>query len=163
MAKPFLILSFLAAGCATSPAPAPASSPRTAIPAAPREAAPPMRFAELLEDGPAGPMLSQKARKMDGHRVRMVGYMAHLEEGPRDGFYLSPTPVHGDEMGAGTGDLPISAVRVHLHPVPRVLPAVEGLVAVEGRFELGAKEDADGHVSHLRLFVDAPFTPATKP
>lgn len=30
---------------------------------------------------------------------------------------------------------------------------VNGLVAVEGRFELGPKEDPDGSVSHFRLFV----------
>jgi len=144
-------------GCAGAVAnTAPDSPPVATGPTATRKPAATLRFGDLINEGPSGPKVSDIAHAADGQRVRMVGYMAHLELGPTDGFYLSPTPVHGDEMGGGTGDLPLASVRVHLDPVPKALPDVDGLVAVEGRFELGPKEDQDGRVSHLRLFVDAP-------
>jgi hypothetical protein len=158
MTKSLLIFLLGLGGCAGH---APASRP--APPSTIRPPATALRFADLVEPGPAGPAPSRQAKALAGQRVRLVGYMAHLEEGPTDGFYLSPTPVHGDEMGGGTGDLPLVAVRVHLRPVPRALPEVEGRVAVKGRLDLGPKEDADGRLSHLRLFVDAPLSPTAKP
>jgi hypothetical protein len=123
-----------------------------------------LHFVDLIENGHAGPEISAKARSAHGRQVRMVGYMAHLELAPSNGFYLSPTPVYGDEMGAGTGDLPLTSVRVYLVPMPKALPDVNGLVAVEGRFELGPNEDPDGSVSHFRLFVHSPpISQTTKP
>jgi hypothetical protein len=157
MAKKLVIVFMGLLGCAGTVANTPRDTvPVKPSPAATRKAALPLRFSDLVDHGPSGPTVTDIARAADGQRVRMVGYMAHLEQGPSDGFYLSPTPVHGDEMGAGTGDLPLASVRVHLDPVPPTLPDVDGLVAVEGRFELGPKEDKDGRASHLRLFVDAP-------
>jgi hypothetical protein len=123
-----------------------------------------LHFVDLIENRQSGPEISVKARSAHGRPVRMVGYMAHLELAPSDGFYLSPTPVYGDEMGAGTGDLPLTSVRVYLDPMPKALPDVEGLVAVEGTFELGPKEDPDGSVTHFRLLVHSPpISQTTKP
>ena len=157
MAKKLVLAFVVLMGCAGPVGNTPrGTTPMERSPAATRPPALPLRFGDLIDHGPSGPTVSSSARAADGQRVRMVGYMAHLELGPSDGFYLSPTPVHGDEMGAGTGDLPLASVRVHLDPVPPALPEVEGLVAVEGRFEVGPKEDSDGRLSHLRMFVDAP-------
>ncbi|MEI4908389.1 hypothetical protein Q8G40_30370, partial [Klebsiella pneumoniae] len=49
---------------------------------------------------------------LNGHRARLVGFMAQMEQSPSGAFYLCPIPVYADESGGGTGDLPVGRVRV---------------------------------------------------
>jgi len=110
---------------------------------------------ELVEPHGGALRLSQKARGLEQHRVRLVGYMAKLELPPLGGFYLTAQPVNGDESGAGTGDLPLDAVLV-LAPSAgsKPLPTLEGPVEVTGLLELGLREDSEGRANWIRLHLE---------
>ncbi len=72
----------------------------------------PLKFSEFFEI--SGSQLRPSARLMSlrGRRVRIVGYMARMEEPLKGAFYLCPRPVYGDESGGGTADLPVETVLV---------------------------------------------------
>src|SRR5262245_46365756 len=77
-----------------------------------REGAQTIEFRELFEAGGRELKPSAKLLSLDGTRVRLVGFMAHLEEAPEGAFYLCARPVYGDESGGGTAELPVESVRV---------------------------------------------------
>jgi hypothetical protein len=100
---------------------------------------------------------SDRLLALDGQRVRIVGFMAQMEDGPSGAFYLAARPVNCDEGGAGTGDLPPDAVLV---VVPwsagaeiRFLP---GPLEVVGTLHLGAATRQDGSPSRIRIVLDSP-------
>jgi hypothetical protein len=132
-------------------APARAESPRS--PVAPAER---LTFAELLATGPQlGP--SAKTRALAGKRVTMVGFMAQMELPPKGAFYLAPRPVHCDEAGGGTADLPLESVLVTSKLAGTgVVPFVPGEVEVTGIFDVGNRADDEGRVSAFRLLLDEP-------
>jgi hypothetical protein len=119
-------------------------------------AASPLSFSQLLEPGAA---LKPSARvlSLDGKRVRIEGFMAHLELPPQGAFWLCRTPVVSDEAGGGTADLPPESVRVELSPA-RATPVdhIRGPLRIEGRLEVGRKVAADGSVSLFRVVLDPP-------
>lgn len=132
--------------------------------AAPSPPLPSPSLGALVAAGPHGLALSAEARALDGRRVRLAGFMAHLEAPPDGAFFLVPGPVACDEAGGGTADLPPGAVRVEVRsaagaPV-RWLP---GPIEVTGRLEVGPAADGDGRVSHLRLVLDRPEDLAAQP
>jgi hypothetical protein len=118
-----------------------------------------LKFREFykLPIGPKGLEPTQKLLDLNGKAVRIRGYMAQ-QEVPTPGFFiLSPLPVQmGDEDEKLVDDLPPAVVFVHLAGQPeRSLPAVPGIVQATGVLSLGAQDEPDGHVSHVRLTVDA--------
>jgi hypothetical protein len=121
-----------------------------------------LAFGELLDPGPKL-MPSDKARSLVGKRVRMVGFMAELEE-PLDGaFYLVARPIRLDESGAGTADLPLDGVLVVVpgadgQKIPYVAGALEGI----GVLEVGNHTDAAGRVSNFRLRLEGELPTAQK-
>jgi hypothetical protein len=111
---------------------------------------------EIFEPGPVL-RPSAKATRLVGKRVRMVGFMARMEVPPKGGFYLVPRPVHADEGGGGTADLPPQSVLVVSRSAAgQELPHIEGAVEVIGTLELGNRADEDGRVSAIRLVLDGP-------
>jgi hypothetical protein len=106
--------------------------------------------------GPRGLEPTDKLLRLNGQPVRIRGYMAHQELPMAGLFVLSPLPVSmGDEDDSLADDLPPSVVFVHLDgQSPRPVPHVPGIVQVTGVLSLGPREEADGHVSHVRLLVD---------
>lgn len=125
-------------------------------PAAQAPAAEHLDQREIFEPGPVL-RPSAKATSLIGKRVRMVGFMARMEEPPRGGFYLVPRPVHADEAGGGTADLPPQTVLVVSRlTAGQQLPHIEGAVEVTGTLELGNRADEDGRVSAIRLVLDGP-------
>ncbi len=132
-----------------------------ARPAATAADAPRLEAGELLAPGPRlAP--SARALALDGRRVRLVGFMAELEDPPRGGFYLAPRPVRCDEEGAGTGDLPPDAVRVIVRSaVGEEIPFLPGPIEATGVLVLGNAADADGRVSLFRLVLDRPAVRGT--
>lgn len=136
------------------PAPASVSSPAT-----PEKPALALEFSDFFIADRRSPELSPTLTSAEGKRVRMVGFMAHMEQPPSGAFYLTSLPVSCDEMGAGTGDLPVNAVRVNIVPPPKEVPFVPGLIEVTGILELGQREEPDGAVSHIRLVLPLPATP----
>ncbi len=109
-----------------------------------------------LPVGPRGLEPTQKLLAMNGQRVQMIGYMARQENPVAGMFILSPLPVSmGDEDDSLADDLPASAVFVHsASQADRVVPYRDGLIKLSGRLELGPQEEADGHVSTVRLTLD---------
>ncbi len=131
--------------------PAQATEPAARAPAADR-----LELREIFEPGPTL-RPSAKATSLVGKRVRMVGFMAHMEAPPTGGFYLVPRPVYADEAGGGTADLPPQSVLVVSRSAAgRKLPYIEGAVEVTGTLELGNRADEDGRVSAIRLVLDGP-------
>lgn len=114
-----------------------------------------LRFTDLVVPSRRGLEPSQRIRALAGQRVRMVGFMARMEEPPTGGFWLTAAPVTCDEEGGGTGDLPPDAVFVEM-------PSAAGVaitwrpepLEVVGTLSIGLRADADGRVSLVRLQLD---------
>lgn len=128
-----------------------ASEVRARVPATP------LKASELFDPG-ATLEVSAKARALDGKRVRIVGFMAQMELPPKGGFFLSPRPVHCDEAGGGTADLPPESVMVIANSARnREVPFMEGALEMTGVFDVGNRADSDGRVSAFRLILDGPL------
>ena len=116
-----------------------------------------LRFNEILEATPKELTLSSKAKALNGKRVRMVGYMANMENPPTGGFYLCPCRVFCDEGGGGTADLPpdsvfvvVSSAKGHAIAAPKHPVEVTGILSTE------KKIDAAGHPVAIQLMLDKP-------
>ena len=118
-----------------------------------------LRFGELFEAGKSVLAPSPKANALAGKRVRLRGFMAEMELPPKGAFYLVPHPVHCDEAGGGTADLPPESV---LAVVPSAQGTAilhrRGVLEIVGVFEVGNRADDDGHVSGFRVVLDRPPT-----
>jgi hypothetical protein len=123
---------------------------------APKASASPIGFGELFDPGPSLKP-SAKALALDGRRVRIVGFMAEMEEPLAGAFYLVPRPIKLDESGGGTGDLPLESVLI---AVPgsegKTLPHVDGPLEGTGVLDVGNRADGQGRVSNFRLTLDPP-------
>lgn len=124
----------------------------------PRAGVASIKFGEFfrMPIGPFGLEPSEKLIALNGKPVRLVGYMVR-EENPTAGrFLFSPLPVTlGDEDESLSDDLPATAVSVHLQGVKnQVTPYIGGLIQITGTLEVGAKDEADGRVSSVRLVLD---------
>ena len=115
-----------------------------------------LAFSDIFVAESRPPALSPTLLSAAGKRVRMVGFMAHMDQPPTGAFYLTSRPVSCDEMGAGTGDLPIDSIRVNVVPAPKEVTFVPGPIEVTGLLELGRQEEPDGAVSHIRLVLALP-------
>jgi hypothetical protein len=117
-------------------------------------------FSDLLVPGPRlAP--SPKLAALAGRRVRLVGFMAELEDPPRGAFYLTARPVRCDEGGGGTGDLPPDAVRVIVRSASdQEIPFYPGAIEVAGVLALGPGADEAGRPSSFRITLDRPTTPS---
>jgi len=117
----------------------------------------PLSFSEFFRPGGARLEPSEKLASLDGKRVRMTGFMAHLEDGPTGAFYLAARAVECDEGGAGTGDLPPDAVLVVVPwsagETVRYLP---GPLEVTGTLRIGGPARPDGMPSRIRIVLDPP-------
>ena len=112
-------------------------------------------LARLFVSTKEGTRVAPAVEALRGRRVRVVGFMAHMEEAPRGAFYLTRHPAEADESGAGTADLPPHAVRVES---PRLageeIAWMPDLVEAVGTLEVGRAEDPEGRVSWLRVVLD---------
>jgi hypothetical protein len=115
-----------------------------------------LEFRELMESG-AALRPSAKALALHGKRVRVVGFMAEMEEPIQGAFYLVPRPMRLDESGAGTGDLPLESILVVVPGAEgKTLPQVEGPLEGIGVLDVGNRADDQGRVSNFRLSLDSP-------
>lgn len=128
------------------------------------EELPRLDLARLYVATPAGAQVAPEVSALGGQRVRVVGYMARMEdEVPRGCLYLARAPVETEEGGGGTGDLPPGTLRVE---IPRLageeIEWVPGPLEVTGVLQVGRAEDEAGRVSWLRVVVDdSPARPAS--
>jgi len=133
------------------PCPAWTQSPPTPTEVA-SPSATPLDFREFFAGGEGELKPSAKLLGLAGRRVRLIGFMARMEEPPDGAFYLCPRPVVCDESGGGTGDLPVEAVLVMVPSARgRKVPFVNRAVEVTGILSVGS----DGAGSWpLRLQLD---------
>jgi len=110
-----------------------------------------------LPIGPRGLEPTEKLKALAGRRIGIVGFMVRQSIPTSDFFVLSPLPVSlGDEDETLADDLPASVIFVHVQP-SRETPLFHfpGVLRVSGILNLGAYEESDGHVSSVRLHLDA--------
>jgi hypothetical protein len=106
--------------------------------------------------------LSPRTAALAGERVRVQGYMVHMEDPPDGAFYLAARPIDQDESGAGTGDIPASSVRVRVREAEGAqVPWTPRPIEVVGTLEVGREEDDEGRVSFVRVVLEDP-SPAAK-
>jgi len=118
-----------------------------------------LKFRDLfkLPVGPKGLEPTAKVRRLDGKRVRIVGYMVHQQPPLAGGFLLSPLPVEaGDEDESLADDIPASAIFVSLPAHAGVTaPMLPGLIKVTGCLKLGTREiRGSDRVAAARIELD---------
>lgn len=119
-----------------------------------------LKFRDLfkLPVGPKGLEPTKALRRLDGKRVRLVGYMVQQRTPLAGGFLLSPLPVAaGDEDESLADDIPASAIFVSLpHGAAATVPSLPGLLAITGTLRLGTREiPAAERVVAVRIELDA--------
>jgi len=118
-----------------------------------------LRFSEMFQHpiGPKGLSPSARLLALDGRNVRLVGYMASAELPMAGRLILSPLPIAmGDEDEPLADDLPAQAIFVHLSgpAAQHALPNYNGLIQLQGRLSVGARDEPNGHLSSVRLMLD---------
>jgi hypothetical protein len=114
-----------------------------------------LRFRDFFQMpvGPRGLEPSAQLLALDGRTVRIRGYVVRQAERIPGLLILSPLPVElGDADESLSDDLPPAVVFVHFDPSAH---DVAGLVQVTGTLDLGPRDEADGHVSQVRLQLTA--------
>ncbi|MFT3783439.1 MAG: hypothetical protein QM790_15615 [Nibricoccus sp.] len=121
-----------------------------------------LKFSELFQTpvGPKGLAYTEKANHLNGHRVRILGFMVRQTR-PAPGFLMLTDyalTTHEGEYGL-CDDLPPATVFVK---VPKyadlAVPFTPGPLLLTGKLEIGPQQEADGRVSHVRLVLDAETT-----
>ncbi len=126
-----------------------------------------LRFSDLyrLPVGRFGLEPGEKLLGLNEKKVRIIGYMVHQEGGAPGVLILAARRLATAEISDGMADdLPPAVVFVHL-PAPHAdasVPYTPAPLLIEGRLSVGPREEADGRISHVRIFID-PFSTATKP
>lgn len=118
-----------------------------------------IKFGELIHGrvGDRGLPVSDKAKSLDGKRVRILGHVVRREDNT-SGFLLAPLPLqlHDEHYGLAD-DLPPTTVFVSAAPKSKNVVAYKrGLVLVTGTFSVGNREEPDGRISTFRIEADAP-------
>lgn len=112
--------------------------------------------------GPRGLELSEKATRLDGRRVRIVGYMLNQSPPAEDGLFLSPVPATVGAQDEGLADdVPASALFVRLpdSALARAkrhwVPYLPGPLVFEGTLRLHRHVDpVGGRAVDIQLDVD---------
>jgi hypothetical protein len=117
-----------------------------------------IKFSELLQNpvGVRGLALSDKAKTLNGKRVRITGHVALHENAPAGTFLLAPIPVqlHDDHYGLAD-DLPATTIFVSIPSNGKgTLGNPRGVVTVTGVFHVGNHEEPDGRISTFRIDSD---------
>ena len=116
-----------------------------------------LSFKDFFENAEGGLKPSSILLRLNGKRVRLVGFMAQMETPPLGAFYLCPRPISCDEEGAGTADLPAESVLVIVRSQGgKAVPFSSRALEVTGILEVGNRADPDGRVSFIRLVLDGP-------
>ncbi len=106
--------------------------------------------------GPRGLDYTATIKRLDGQRVRILGFMVRQTRPAPGTVLLAPyaAVTHEGEYGL-CDDLPPTTLFVH---VPKhedlAVPFTPGPLLLTGRLELGPRQESDGRISHLRLVLD---------
>lgn len=119
-----------------------------------------LKFADFyrLPVGSRGLEYTDRLVSLSGKKVRVLGYMVRQSKPVPRTLLLSPVPMtlHEDEYGF-CDDLPPQILHV-LTPEtePPDVPFTPGVLLLIGRLDIGPRQEPDGRVSHVRLFLDPP-------
>lgn len=117
-----------------------------------------LRFADLfkLPAGPRGLEVTDKVRALDGHRVRILGFMVKQAKPLPGMLLLSPFEITTNEVEYGIADdLPPSLVHVQVPAYEDLgVPFTPGPLLLTGVLEVGPRIEADGRGSMFRLRLD---------
>ena len=117
-----------------------------------------LKFSEFFVNpvGRQGLTFTDKLIKLDGQRVRMLGYMVRREIGLPGQFLFAALPVQLHDHDS-SDDLPAALVHVSV-PTCRdaAVPHAPGLMLLTGTLSVGPREEADGRMSVVRLALDPP-------
>jgi hypothetical protein len=116
-----------------------------------------LQFGEFFERpvGPRGLAYSEKLRKLQGQRVRVLGHMVRREGAPPGTLLLAPYPVQLDDSEYGLADdLPPNTLFVTVPGAEGEVRFTAGLLLLTGRLEIGSREEPDGRTSVVRLVLD---------
>jgi hypothetical protein len=119
-------------------------------------------FSEFLAPaGDGGLEFTARLQSLAGKRVRLTGHMVRRLTAQRGAFVLSPIPVTIETQGVCfSGAIPPHAVHVLASDKELPIAYRPGRIAVTGVLELGARREADGQNSTVRVRLDAPATTA---
>lgn len=123
-----------------------------------------LKFADFyrMPVGPRGLEYTERLLSLRGKKVRVLGYMVRQSLPSPRTLLLSPRPMtlHEDEYGF-CDDLPPQLLHV-LTPETESpdVPFTPGVLLLTGRLDLGPRQEPDGRVSHVRLFLDPPASKA---
>ena len=156
-AVPSCVVIAVFAGCATGihgrHDPADGSAPP------PREAAE-LTFSEFFVTpvGPRGLTPTEKLLRLDGKRVRLLGYMVQQERRMPGRFLLTSRPVRVHEEHYGLADdLPPATVHVLMpSQTDQLVPYTPRPLHLTGMLSVGNREEPDGRISIVRLILDSP-------
>lgn len=119
-----------------------------------------LKFAEFYRTpvGPRGLEYTDRLVSLRGKEVRVLGYMVRQDQPVPRAFLLSPVAMtlHENEYGF-CDDLPPQILHVLISDAePPKVPFTPGLLLLTGRLDLGPRQEPDGRVSHMRLFLNPP-------
>ncbi len=106
--------------------------------------------------GPRGLELTAEIRRLDGRRVRAVGYMVKYSFAEPGTFLLTPFPVQMDDCHYGLADdLPPQTLHVTVPDrAGKRVPHQRGPLVLFGRVQVGQKAQPDGREFGVRLVLD---------
>ena len=133
-----------------------ASSSAAALPPAPEDVTD-LAFAEFFGPiGDRGLEYSDKLRGLAGRRVRLVGFMVREQERVPGLFRLAGWPIVVETQGlCSVDDTPPSTAYVIVPDAGQKLPPWRpGRLLLTGTLEVGARAEADGRNSFVRLVLD---------
>lgn len=119
----------------------------------------PLAMEEIFKTpaGPRGLEYSERAKALDGAKVSVRGHMVrHAHADPRV-FLFAPQRMVLFQAEYGTADdLPPYALHVITPDAPEGKAAryLRGEIRLLGTLQLGARQEIDGRVSHVRLLLD---------
>lgn len=119
-----------------------------------------LKFSEFFKQpvGSRGLEMTDKARSLDGKRVRILGYMVRQEKPVPHCFLLTPLPVTLNEEEYGfSEDMPATVLHVFTDSsTPATVPFTPGLLLLAGKLTVGNRPESDGRISSVRLQLDPP-------
>lgn len=119
-----------------------------------------LKFNEFFRSptGPRGLELTDTLRRLEGRRIRILGYMARQTKPVDRCFLLAPVPLTLNEIEYGhADDLPAATLHVFTtEEAPVQTPYTPGPLFLTGKLSLGNRLEADGRTSTVRLFLDPP-------
>ena len=116
-----------------------------------------LEFREFFDPSTTALKPSEKLLRLNNKQIRIVGFMAQMENAPTGAFYLCSRPVKCDESGAGIGDLPIDSVLVIAPAMKgKKIPFIARALAVTGRLEVGSSGETENAIAPIRLILALP-------